>query len=498
MYEPAIFTRKKSHVTITWLIHKRFMVKSPSEINAGILVLLLNDFFPSIRFISSGKPGENLSITNYISEKNGKWILDIAAMSRSKEKGFACLFPDSISSWDEAKARNKYGCADVIRFFVDTENDKFLKELNKLKKAGLVHISGESVPGDFFVKLNYNGKPVWEEWNFSKIVLHKMRHSPPNIYEAFGYFGHKYYTLFGFALDSVSNSAKADTEAFLLKSGTGVMNNAVQSNFPGVEDFNINLQTALFEITQETLESVPLGKSMYAPTELDVFIKQLKGRMPDIYKKSADSGQDNADTFTPSDRKTINNHLEKMTGYIADPESALELQRVRLSGTYREKINLLHRLLSKPVVRKQYDPREVSVIHGLFLKQYKPVSLDKPLVDSEDDGAFTGHDLIGDEQFLKPDEYLVWTSFFKDEFKNEFEEARLEKFLECLPGHFAQFPFDVNSAGNLTISKYSKKILFTTFCSVAGIAPDNELWKPFLVLIQRAIDTINEGETLRR
>jgi hypothetical protein len=470
------------------------MVKSPSEINAGILVLLLSDFFPSLRFIPGGKPGENLSITNYISEKNGKWILDIAAMSRSKEKGFACLFPEHISSWDEVKARNKYGRADVIRFFIDAENDKFLAEFNKLKKAGLVHISGESVPGDFFVKLNYTGKPVWEEWDFSKIVLHKMRHSPSNIYEAFGYFGHKYYTLFGFALDSVSAAEPEFNGAYFLKTGTGVMNDAVQSNLPDVKNFNINLQTALFETIQETLESVPLGQSMYAPTELDVFIKQLKGRMPDIYKKSADSSWDNADTYTPSDRKTINNHLEKMPEYADDPESVSELQRVRLSGTYREKINLLHRILSKSAVRERYAPREVSIIHGLFLKQYKTVSLDTPLGDFEDDGVFTGHDLISDEQFLKPDEYLVWTSFFKDAFKNEFDEERLEKFLECLPGHFAQFPFDINSSGNLTISKYSKKILFTTFCSVAGIAPDNELWKPFLVLIQRAVDIINEGQ----
>jgi hypothetical protein len=232
---------------------------------------------------------------------------------------------------------------------------------------------------------------------------------------------------------------------------------------------------------------------MYAPTELDVFIKQLKGRMPDIYKNAANrDGEDRTDAYTPSDRKTINNHLEKIAGYVVDGESPEELSRTRLSGTYREKINLLHRLIAKPAVREHYSPRELSIIHALFLKQHKIVSLDKQLGDDGEDDTFTGHDLIGDDKFLKPDEYVIWTSYFKDEFKGEFDGEKLELFLQCLPDHFERFPFDIDSSGNLIMSKYSKKILFETFCSIAGIASADALWKPFLVLIQRVIDKINK------
>jgi hypothetical protein len=169
-----------------------------------------------------------------------------------------------------------------------------------------------------------------------------------------------------------------------------------------------------------------------------------------------------------------------------------------LSGTYREKINLLHRLLAKDPVRKHYDPRGINIIHGLFLRQFKQVRLDAQIPGDEENENVTGYDITADKKHLNPEDYIIWTGFFKDEFEKEFNKPQLEKFLECLPDHFTRYPFDVDPDGKLTMSKYSKKMLFAAFCSVAGIAPDNELWGPFLVLIQRVIDNVNKDEETGR
>jgi hypothetical protein len=508
MYRPAVFTIKKQHSIIfsanrRYLLNQRCTLRSSKEINAGILVLLLNDYFPGLLFIPrqdvkgiserriSGNPRmpvpNNLGIVNYVAEKNGAWTLDIAAMSRSGEKCFAALFPDNISSWDENKAREKYGCADIIRFFIDAENNEFLVEFNKLKGAGSAKISGSHVPDGFFEKADYPGKPVWEDWDFSGFVLHKMRHNPPSIYEAFGYYGHRYYTLCGFGLDSTADNR---TETDLYKSGLDRLNKAMGDAVSNMEALISKQGAGFFELIHETLESVPAGSSVYTPTDINTFIKQIKSRMPDLYRHSP-SGN-NTDPYTPGDKKTINNHLDKVGEYVDDADGREELRKTRLSGTYREKINLLHRLRSKPSVRAHYDARELDIIHGLYLKQFTPVSLDGKLGGDEED-AFTGYDVTGDERFPNPEERLIWTSFFREEFEKEFDPGRLEIFLECLPGHFAQYPFDADAGGNLRMSKYSKKNLFSTFCSVAGIAPDNELWKPFLVLIQRVVDNINRS-----
>jgi hypothetical protein len=508
LYEPAVFTTKKRRTIIIaqagsnrrFILNQRCILKSPKDYNAGILALLLRDYFPCMKFIPKNS-SDNLSILNYIIKKNGKWTLDIGAMSKSKEKSFSCLFPENISLWDETKARKKYGRADVIRFFIDAENDRFLFEFSGLKNAALAKIDGNVIIDEFFEKLkDYDGKPVWEEWDFSNLVLHAMRHNPPSIYEAFDYYGHRNYTLAGFGLRKIcEGEQRVDgnySEAELLQSGNKLLNETLPEHIPGMANFSIDRLTDLFELVQETLESVPTGKTIYAPTEFDVFIKQLKSRIPNLYKKHPDG--DTGETYTSTERKTINNHMEKMRRYVEDGENLPELRKLGLNGTYREKVNLLHRLIMDPLIRKQYAPRELDTIHGLFLKQRRSVSLDNLLNGDGDEGVFIGHDIIGDEKYLRPDNRFAWAVFFRNEFEQEFDEPKLEKFLECLPDHFAQYPFEVDSDGNLKMSKYSKKMLFSTFCSVAGIAEDSELWKLFLVLIQRVIGNINKGADVSR
>ena len=468
-------------------------MKSHKECNADILTLLLRDYFPGLIFIPKNNTG-NLTILNYVLEKNGKWILDLKAMSKCKEKHFTCLFPKNISLWDEEKARKKYGCADVIRYFIDVENDKFWLEFSKIKNAEFANVDKHYIPENFFIEMdkrteNYNGKPVWEDWNFSGFILHKLRHNPPGIYEAFDYYGHRNYTLWVFGLDKLCSENCGNIE--LLKNGRKLLEESIQEHFPEMANAAIERKIAFFELVQEILEGTSAGKSIYALPDIDFFIKQLKSRSYGLYKKNNDI--DYSETYNSSERKTINNHIEKIGHFVEDEDSHSELRKLKLNGIYLEKINFLHRLIMTPSIRDHYSERELAIIHGLFLKQFQSMSLDRQLIDGDDDNSYTGYDIISDEKYLLPDDRFVWMSFFKNIFEREFDEPRLENFLECLPDHFARFPFQIDSDGNYKMSKYSKQMLFSTFCSVAGIAQDIELWKPFLVLLQQVIDNINRS-----
>jgi hypothetical protein len=509
LYKPAVFTSERRRVTINWfvitqryLFYQRCVLQSRKKINAGILTLILGNYFPGLRFIPEGRAGqiEDLAITNYIIQKNGKWGLDLAAMAKSREKNFSSLFPGRPVPWNEAKAISTYGCPDVIRFFIDGENEKFLAEFNKLKKSAMVKISGKKVLDDFFKNINRQDKCVWEDWDFSSFVLHRMRHNPSSVYEAFGYYGHRRYTLYSYGLNAPLKGPpppEACMETRLLETGTAFLNDAIENNFPAVKNFDPEHGVVFFELVQETLESVPSGTSMYAPTGPDVFMRQLGNKMPSLYRKLRNG---DADTYTAGERKNIKNHLKKMQDRVDDAESVAELRRVEMSGTYQEKINLLHRLLSVPSVRALYPQREIDIIHGLFLKQFRSGSLDMELNNSGDEeGSFTAYDYIGDEKYPGPDDRLVWTSFFKTEFEPEFNDNKLKVFLECLPDHFSRYPFAADGEGNLQMSKYSKKILFATFCSIVGIdAGDEEIWKLFLILIKKTLDNINNSGRVRR
>ncbi|MCL2759486.1 MAG: hypothetical protein FWD22_04680 [Treponema sp.] len=473
-------------------------MKSIKECNAAVLALVLRDYFPGLIFIPKNNTG-NLGILNYIVEKSGKWTLDINAMSRSKEKHFSCLFPKDISSWDEEKARKIFGSADVVKYFVDAENDKFLHEFSRVYNDSISEENSavrRAIPENFFDALdgmseNYDGKRVWEDWDFSGLILHKLRHDPPSVYEAFDYYGHRNYTLLGFGLEK-SGSGK-NIIAELLKTGRKNLDDTVRVEFPEMSKAAIERQISFFELIQEILEGTPSGQSIYVPTEMEVFIKQLKSRSYGLNKKTNDI--DSSETYNSSERKTIKNHIIKIGKFLTEDKDKFDLNRTKLEGTYREKINLLHRLVMKPSVSENYSRRELDMIHGLFLKQFYNVSLDNQLSDGDEKDSYTGHDIVEDEKYLQPDSRFMWMSFFKDIFEKEFDDKNLEKFLECLPDHFSQYPLQVSSDGEYKMSKYSRQMLFSTFCSVSGIAEDKELWKPFLVLLQQVIGNINRSLT---
>jgi len=491
---PELYTQKKRRAIMyrfnknnRYSFYQGYRLALHKEPDAGTMVLLLNDYFPGLVFIPPNS--SDISIARYFMQQHGKWTLDINALSKSKEKIFSSLFPENTASWNEAQARKKYGCADLIRFFIDIENDKFSAEFSKSGDTAhnTARNRGNSIPRRFFDELDYNGKPVWKDWDFSALVIHRMRRRPPSIYEAFGYYARRCYTLMGFERGTPDN-----TDDELLKSGTKLLNDTIREQIPETADWGINRLTAFFEMIQETLESVPAGGSLYIPTAPDVFINQLKSRMADLYKN--DRSENEEDTYSAAERKTINNHIEKAEKHAANGEILSELQKVKLTGTYREKINLLHRIVFARQPEEQYSRRELDIIHGLFLKQHRPVSLDRALGGDEENNAFTGYDLVSDSKNISAEEHLAWTSFFRDEFERELDKDALEQFIECLPDHFSRFPFDTDYEGNLSISKYSRKILFATFCSAAGIPEDNELRGLFLVLIKRVVDSINKSK----
>jgi hypothetical protein len=463
---------------ISLYFYQRYSLAPKKDLSEGELAKVLNDYFPGLVFIPPN--GSDLSIKNYIIQENGKHILDIHSLSKSKEKIFSSLFPENISSWNEAEARTRYGCADVIRFFINRENDMFSAGFFNApaqKRGAGIHVR-------FLQELDYQGKPVWEDWNFSSLVTHKLRRRPPSIYEAFGYYARRFFSLMNFGLGSGN---AADDE--LIKLGTKLLNDVIREQIPGTENFGIDRLTAFFEMIQEILESVPAGDSIYTPAEMNVLIKQLKMKMTDLYRNHPDTES----SYNAADRKTINNHVKKAEKLVADGETLSELRKVKLSGTYGEKINIVHRIAFSRPLYEEYSQRERDIIHGLFLKQHISVSLDRLLGGDDEEDSFTGYDLIGDDKYVSAEDHLVWSSFFRDEFEEELDKDGCEKFIELLPDHFSKYPFDIDSDGKLSISKYSRKMLFSSFCSVAGIAPDNELWKPFLVSMQRVVYNINRG-----
>jgi hypothetical protein len=472
-----------------YFLFQRYGLAPKMNLSAGDLALLLNDYFPGLVFISPNSI--DVGIANYVIQENGKWILDIYAMSKTKEKIFLSLFPENISGWDEAKARTRYGCADLIRFFIDMENDAFSAGFfNDSAGSDKAVPPGESIPARFFKELDYNGKPVWEDWNFSTLVIHKLRRRPPLLYEAFGYYARRFYTLMKFGLGSGNI-----TDDELIKSGTKLLNAIIREQMPETANFGIERLTVFFEIIQETLESVPLGGSLYTPAETDVFIKQLIMKTIDLYKnhrlwKERDTA-DSPSAYNEADRKTINKHVGKAEKIVTDTATLSELRRVKLTGTYSEKINLVHRIVSVRPPRENYSQRELDIIYGLFLKQHRPLSLYRLSGGYDEENPFNSQNLIIDDKYVSAEDHLLWSSFFRDEFEKELDKDGLEKFIAILPDHFSKYPFDIDSDGKLGISKYSRKMLFSTFCSVAGIPPDDELWKPFLVLMHKVVNSIN-------
>jgi hypothetical protein len=479
--------------------HRQFLYRQrcilPStNIKWNVLEYLLDDPFPSLIFAPKGN-AENLDILNYVRHAGGQYLLDLVRMSRSEN--FARLFHEDFPAlWDEDSARKKYGKADVIRFFIDMENEKFLREFSKLKNADTVNIDKEAIPNIFFDDLGYYNidekKPVWEEWDFSKIVKHKS----PDIYKAFARYAHKKYTLLGFGLWKLfkenPNTLKNCNAAALLLAGNKLLDGIVREEIPKITGFSIERQIAFFELEQEILESVPEGGSIYAPTEINVFIKQLKSRIPGMSKMKFLDNPDqvnHVETFSSGDRKNIKKYFEKIGQYIEAEKDFNEYHEALINGTYREKVMFLYQRIG--VIRTYFSEREVEILYGLFSTLRLPVSFDEPIKNNDNGESFLLYDILSDDKYVSSKEHLSWAVLFTDVFKQEFDAAQMKKFLECIPQHFHEYPPKYDNAGNFNMSYYSKQQLYKTFCITAGVKEEQEMWEIFLEMIQEVIDNIN-------
>jgi len=509
--EIPIYTDKKRRAIIAqagsrrrFFLFQRCILATFTDFIAGVLTLLLADYFPDRRFIPKNN-AENLDILNYAVKKNGRWTLDIEALSRSNKKYLSSLIHEEVSLWNEKEARKKYGCADVTRFFIDVENDRFYNEFSKLENAKRANIDKDAIPEKFLQELwdkNQESKPVWEDWDFSWLVSHK----PHTIYKAFCYYAHKYYTLLGFGLSKLSeenpDALQNCSAAKLLSAGNKLLDEIVTEQIPEIMNFGIECQIALLELIGEILESVPTGTSLYAPTKKDVFVRQLTSAIPGFLqnKKYGVEGGDevNSDIYDSKERKNIKNYMDRIGQYIDDDKDNYEYLNLKESGTYRKKAEFIRRLTQKPSIRRHYSERELEIIEGFFNEKSSFISLFTPVQGKEgDESSFLIDHLDIDELGLKEAfvSHIEWAVFFEDVFKIQFDEPKMQIFLKCILDHFEHYPLEVNSAGNLKMKRYSKQMLFSTFCSVAGITVDKKLWGLFLDLIQQVIDNMNRARS---
>jgi hypothetical protein len=428
---------------------------------------------------------------------NGQWLLDLVAMSRSKN--FSHLFPDSFPlHWNDVLARKVYGCADVTRYYIDIENNKFFNELSKLKQSDVVHIDEKNIPEMFLDDLGYyDAKPVWEEWDFPKII----KHQAPSIYKAFERYAHKKYTLLGFGLMKLfrekKNASQNCSAAHLLSAGENLLNEIVLKIMPRKINFKTEPERAIafFELEQELLETVSTGTSIYVPTDANTFTKQLKGRMKSFLERkflNNDEELNRQETFSSGDRKNINKYLYKIGQYLSYDEDFSAYRKVRLSGTYREKVFFIHSVIGRDSIREYFSERELKIIYGLINKISSTLSFDQAHNNNDNDESLFLHDIIQDEKNISSSEHVAWTSVFTNAFEHTFRTSQLEEFLHCIPEHFAQYPFDYNASNNISMNYYSRKKLFSTFCAVSNIEEDKVLWGLFNELMQQVIDKLND------
>jgi hypothetical protein len=478
-----------------FLFGQRCIVPKITINDRSILDYLLDDAFPGLCF-SEKNDVKSLDIQEHINEVGGEYLLDLVKMSRSES--FAHLFPEDFHVlWDEDAARKKYGRADVIRFFIDLENEKFLREFSKFKNADIVNIGKDAISNIFFEELRSNNdekKPVWKEWDFSKIVKHKLP-KMHKIYKAFLRYAHKKYSLLGFGLWKKIKKALVNRNAAdLLLAGNRLLNKFVGKKIFKIDRLSIERQIEFLETEQEILESFRKVNNKYVPyllTDVKTFIRQIKNRIQGLLKIFDNPDRVNhVETFSPRDRKKKKKYFYKIGQYISVVEDFNDYHKNQISGTYREKVMFLYQWIG--VIRTYFTKKEVEILYGLFGKLNLPVSFDEPHKNNDNGESLILYDILGDDKYVSSKERLSWAVLFTDVFKQEFDAEQMKKFLECIPAHFYEHPPNYDNAGDFNMNYYSKQQLYKTYCIRAGIEEEQKMWKNFLIMIKKVIDSINK------
>jgi hypothetical protein len=489
-------------------------------ISAKELIELLKDYFPGLRFYHFEKKVDNSYIETYFDKEEGKWLLDnietyfdkeqskwllsiakhcvppdqggkkwtlnIIAMSKKNEdkdcENYAFLFPRELSHWDK-------GRVDVIKFFIDEQNNIFIKKINPKNRFA----NEEVVPNKFLEVIKYKeGTYVWELWDFSEIVGHKMQDDIPNIYKAFTYYARRQYNLLGFALNYHSkddndplnyndNDLRNNSVEHLINKGKKIMNKEVEENNFKMKKLGMILEemklekmklekmklekkhlerkklemklekkhNRFSELEREILESIPKGdKGNGVPRDLKIFFKQLESRILEINKSidaESDTERDNKVTIKITNKPYNKNDIRKMKKHLARIISYLDEDKK--GGMQWWKTNdmedQLYEFLKQPNIKELYPNQNIDSIRKLLQKRLdEPVSLDEMLNDNDNEKQRNLYDVTPDEQYLNPEDRFTqstWQQFlfiaskdaFKDEFKGTFEDTFKDEFEEA-------------------------------------------------------------------
>jgi hypothetical protein len=404
--------------------------KDEPEINVLEIAELLRDYFPIFNFGNELKKFF-IGRRRYFIKEQGKWTINVAEMSKIKDKFISALFPSRNPSWNEAEARSRYNEPDVIRFFIDEINAYYYSEFSKVKQNASVHINENAVTAMFLKEIKYelykkNKRNIYrDQWDFSEIVVHLLRHKkPPSIYEAFDSYAHKQYTKLYFASDELINKHAPDNceIGYLLENGFQAAIEALVNEYPEVRTVRDNCPPnpkterqrtkysyyrKFLKLINEEFESVPQDTNKkkgnkYAPIKFDTFIVKFKHRLPHIKKifskDDYDKNDEKYDPFTKGDKRTINNHIAKIKKHVNDPQYLVALNELPVKGGFRYKIHLLYQLSLEQSVIKVYSARgKLKKIQELYDKQNPTVSFVEEMGGKYGHETYNRHDKINEE-----------------------------------------------------------------------------------------------------
>jgi hypothetical protein len=536
-----VFTNKKRYIIINevvnqrrFLISLRYSMAKLLDFPVGIPPLYLGGKFRMIFYSDKNPHDLDLDILKYIvqvkrpDEVRWKYKLDLEGMS--KDIAFKHLFPKNFHALRKS--------TDIIRFFINIENERFLYEFSLLPNS--VTIDKSFVPEMFLKELGYDGKPVWESWVFSKLVYKK----PHNIYDAFIIYAYKKYTLLRFGLPSgkpeMDAIRKAGKKAFnekmsekipsmspaekesqeekfitneIYEAGKKVFNDKVSEVIPSMlepekavqEKYFIqvnkrkpepepepgelekNWHSARSVFAEEVLEYVPEGTSKYVPKDLDVFERQLRsGTNHFRYETIQDLNY--IKIYEPKDLENIKTYMEKVEQY--NKPDYLDFCDSHLDANCLDKAKFLYSQRLNRLVN--FSESQRGIIDGLY-DMLPPDSIDQPMVN-KDGKSFTlaETETVADKNIPQIIDALV------DEFQLQLApldlaEEKVADFQKLISEYFRLNHKD--EKGTLNLSRYLTEKLAYELFKLSGLEgiEDRNLMDMIYEMIRRTIVEFNIG-----
>jgi hypothetical protein len=547
-----VFTGGNHNAKIRRIYYKRrffgmrHFLKPSKRLPPDELIPRIKYYFPKLVFCNQNNIGKSilpLDIEKYFNQVQGIWTLDVPAMS--KNDYYKHLFPKKEPDWDEEKAISRYGKPDVIKYFVNMENDCFLTEFSKIKNKP-EHFNEKyisDIPNEFLKDFEYDNNPYWEDWDFTKVV--GERHSPTSIYEAFRYYARRYYTLLTLALTDMSFNCK-DPDNYKFEHLTKIAEKKLKEYYPELtdkvhkeEELYLKINHGKEDLTQmsgkliseryffvDVLQYALQCKSKksineYVPTEPATFIGNFKSsifnldrmKRQQINQKKWDPHGLSIDLFNDGEKTKINDLFNKLEIDKNDFEGEKEFSELKFlgkhkgQGNHKRKITLLYKQISNQSVRQNYSKAELEDIKKLYLKLYycSPTSLDEVFIDDKNGG---GKDTLHNRVESKDPEIekriyesLPLRPIFENGLKSLFSnEVNMKSFMVDLY-EFLGKDIDIwerYDGKKLKMTKYAKREIWELYCTNEGIQidvksdndPDDPLKNIFIDSLLGVIDDI--------